>query len=109
MSDLDKDFDKVAEQINAKLKEAAAALKEANRLATEAKLPALIVTQWNEDEFLDAFDPRSDEEDGEESDEEEDDYDDPADRVRAKMELIDVGALERELGNAGWSTSSSYC
>lgn len=38
MSELDQEFEKTAEQINAKIKEAAEALKEAKRLASEAGL-----------------------------------------------------------------------
>lgn len=119
MSDLDleNEFQKTANAINAKLQEAANALKEANRLAREAKLPALIVTQWNEDQFLDAFDKSSDEEeedeeldeDSEEEDYDEEEYDDPSERIRDMMEKIDVSPLEAELEDAGWSTSSSYC
>ena len=42
MSDLDNDFEETAKKINAKLKEAAEALREANRLSTEAGLRANI-------------------------------------------------------------------
>jgi len=116
MSDLEKDFQETADKINAKLKEAAEALREANQLARTAKLPALIVTQWNEDQFLDAFDKSSDEEEDTEEDDvevesdyDDEEYDDPSDRVRYLMEKIDVGPLETEMEHAGWSTSSSYC
>jgi hypothetical protein len=49
MSDLDKDFDKIAEQINAKIQEAAEALKAANELATKAGVRSLHVS----DEYWD--------------------------------------------------------
>jgi hypothetical protein len=88
MSDLEKDFDKIAEQINAKLKEAADALREATRLSVEAGLNgSLIFTQWTGQDL----------EEEEEGDLEE------------KFEKIDVSDLEEALGYAGWTTSSSYC
>jgi chaperonin cofactor prefoldin len=87
MSDVEKDFSIVAEQINAKLKEAADALREANRLKDEANMPALIGAQWLAEEL----------------------YGDEREAFREKVELINVRALEAQLGQAGWSTSSSYC
>lgn len=86
-SDVNQDFAELATQINAKLKEAAVALKEANRLKDEAKMPALIGTQWA----------------AEEMDREERDI------FNDQLDLINVRDLEIELSNAGWSTSSSYC
>jgi len=102
MSDLDQDFKKLAVQINAKIKEAAASLKEANELATKAGLPALIFSQMTRDDMHWHNDqekkPLSNHVLGAKMDE-----------LEAKMEDIDVGSLENELGNAGWSVSSSYC
>jgi hypothetical protein len=87
MSNLDQDFSVLAEQINAKLKEAADALREANRLKDEVNMPSLICSQWaaedlNKDEYR---------------------------KFNEKLDLIDVTALETQLSIAGWSTSSSYC
>lgn len=88
MSDIDKEFKDVVNQINAKLAEAAASLKEANRLAQEAGIPALIDSQFVRENLSD-------------EDEEE--------TFEAVIDYIDVSALEHELDTAGWSTSSSYC
>ena len=87
MSDIVQDFETVAAQINAKLKEAAEALKEANRLKNEAGMPALIGTQWSAEDL---------------NKHEREVFND-------QLELIDVSSLENELCQAGWSTSSSYC
>jgi hypothetical protein len=81
------DFEETASQINRKLKEAATALKEANRLATEAKLEGLIDSMWLRDDMTG------------------NDYEE----FQQKIDLIDVSELEGELESAGWSTSSSYC
>jgi enamine deaminase RidA (YjgF/YER057c/UK114 family) len=87
MSEISEDFEKVAEQINQKIAEAAAALEEANDLATKAGLTSLISSQWVLDDMnvseREAF--------------------------RKKIKLIDVSDLECELESAGWNTSSSYC
>lgn len=87
MSDIDQEFESVVNQINAKLAEAAAAVNEANRLATEAGIPSLIDSQYVRDSL----------------------GDDEQDVFEAVIEYIDVGALEGALDSAGWSTSSSYC
>ena len=50
MSDLEKDFDGLVEQINAKLKEAAASLREVNELRAKAGLESLIFTSWQREE-----------------------------------------------------------
>lgn len=96
-ADLEKDFDKVAAQINAKLQEAAAAIREASRLSDEFGLDgSLIYTQWTEDySKLDL-------------DIDEEEYDREG-TIEAIFEQIDVSGLESALGEAGWSTSSSYC
>lgn len=97
MSDLEKDFEETAAKINAKIKEAADALAEANRLADEAGLCGLIYTQWTRDNLEwdqklrgEALDAKCEE-------------------LEEKCGLIDVGPLEAEMANGGWSTSSSYC
>jgi hypothetical protein len=88
MSDLDQDFDSLVAQINVKLKEAADAVNAAVELSEKAGLNgSLILTQWTCEDI------------------EEDD----AVVLVAKFEKIDVSDLESALGNAGWSTSSSYC
>lgn len=106
MSELEQDFQKVAEQINLKVKEAADALREANRLASEAGLPALIYTQWTSDDDS-SLDDLSEEERQKLEDDEE--WDGESSPLKMKMDMIDVSDLEGELGDAGWSTSSSYC
>lgn len=104
MSDLDEDFDQVAGRINAKLREAATALKEANRLADEAGLPGLIYTQWTDD---DSENEMTDEE--REARENDPEWDGESSPLKMKMDKIDVDALESAICHAGWSTSSSYC
>ena len=102
MSDLEKDFDQIAAQINAKLQEAADAINEANRLSETVNLPTLIYSQFLQEEleYQSKYKnkPMSKEE------------------IRAELKLlqeklgkIDVSSLESALGQAGWSTSSSYC
>lgn len=102
MSELDKDFESLAAQINTKLSKAAKALQEANELAEQAKLPGLIFSQWIGDNMRHdnryAENPKSKEE-----------IQDELDALEQKYELIDVHELEAALGNGGWSTSSSYC
>lgn len=96
MSELDKDFVKLATQINAKLKEAAAALREANELADKAKLPGLINSQFIYEDMRYKGSSREE-------------INAARDEFEEKYQLIDVSELEDELGNGGWSTSSSYC
>jgi hypothetical protein len=102
MSELDKDFDQVVSQINAKLKEAADAISEANRLSETVGLPALIYTQWLRD---DAYMNNRRSDDPKDRDEIENELEE----LQAKLEKIDVHELESALGQGGWSTSSSYC
>jgi hypothetical protein len=106
MSVLDKDFKETAAKINAKIKEAAAALDEANELASEAGLPALIYTQWTseDDNSLEELDTEA-----RQKLEDDPEWDGEASPLKMKMDLIDVGELEGAVCNAGWSTSSSYC
>jgi hypothetical protein len=101
MSDLDNDFEETAKKINAKLKEAAEALREANRLSDEEGLPGLIYTQFTRDD-LGANNRRMDADKKAELEKH-------LDEIEEKLEKIDVGELEAALGDAGWSTSSSYC
>lgn len=102
MSELDQDFEKLAEQINAKIKEAAEALKQANELASKAGLSTLIYSQFIREDMQYnnryADKPLSKEE-----------ITEKCEALEAKLSLIDVGPLEAELGDGGWSTSSSYC
>ena len=106
MSELNQDFEQVAAQINAKLKEAASALQEANRLANEAGLPGLIYTQWTSDDD-NSLDDLSDEERQKLEDDPE--WDGESSPLKMKMDMIDVSDLEGEIQDGGWSTSSSYC
>lgn len=102
MTEIDKEFAAVAQQINAKIDEATAALKEANRLREEANVPTLIYTEWLRDNL--AQDNRS-----KGSPLDKDALNDLFFEIKEKLNLINVDALESEIGNAGWSTSSSYC
>ena len=95
MSDLDNDFEETAKKINAKLKEAAEALREANRLSTEAGLVGLIYTQFTSDDLEYNLGRKLTVE--------------QKVGLQKKLEKIDVSELESELCDAGWSPSSSYC
>lgn len=102
MSELDQDFEKVAEQINAKIKEAAEALKQANELASKAGLSTLFYSQFTKDniEYDNRYaEPRLSKEE----------INEKCQALEEKLGLIDVGPLEAEMGDGGWSTSSSYC
>lgn len=106
MSELDSNFEALATQINAKLKEATDALREANKLACKARLPSLIYTQWlSEDD--NSLDDLSDEERQRLEDNEE--WDGESSPLKMKIDMINVSDLEGEISLAGWSTSSSYC
>ena len=105
MSELDKDFEETANKINVKLKEAAAALREANQLASEAGLPGLIYTQWTREDDETSF--TEEELDALEEDPHWDG--DESTPLERKMNMIDVSELEGQIQNGGWSTSSSYC
>ena len=107
MSELDKDFDGLVEQINAKLKEAATALKEANALRSKAGLDSLIFTQWQREDAYREIRNRIEEEENRKPDSNE--IYDEIEKRQELYERFDVRALESEMGNAGWSTSSSYC
>lgn len=102
MSEMEQDFNKVAEQINEKIKEAAASLREANELATKLGLPSLIYTQFSRDEMQWQNRHR-------EVPMEPQELEEKLEELQGKLEFIDVGPLEAALGDGGWSTSSSYC
>jgi hypothetical protein len=106
MNKYEQEFQETANQINNKLKEAAAALKEANRLASEAGLPGLIYTQWTSDDDSSAEEMTDEEVEALEADE---DWDGEASPLKIKMDLIDVSNIENAIEDGGWSTSSSYC
>lgn len=98
MSDLEKDFEEVAEKINTKIKEAAEALREANRLAGSTGMCGLIYTQWTRDDL---------EWDNKKMSRNEIDV--KCKEQEERCHHIDVSPLEDALNDAGWSTSSSYC
>jgi hypothetical protein len=85
MSELEVDFKQVAKEINAKIKEATKAMKEANAIAKKAGIKSLT---YNE------YDDLSEEE--QEADEE-------------FWAEIDIYPLFGELDKAGWQTSSIGC
>jgi hypothetical protein len=83
MSDLDKDFEAVAEQINAKLVEAAKLLQEANKLGQDAGMEYLAGSYYLRDDLS---------------------------REQCEMmDEIDYNPVLRALDNAGWSVSSMKC
>ena len=98
MSKLESDFSKVAKNINEKIKEAAKAIEAANKLAKKAGLYGLINAHRTEYDLRrnnPGISPKE--------------LDELLNKQAEKCELIDVDALEYELDQAGWSTSSSYC
>lgn len=104
MSDLENDFKDTADKINAKVREAAEALKEANRLASEAGLPSLIYGNWQRED--DDYEYSEEELEELEADEE---WDGEATPLERKINMLDTSELESQMERAGWSTSSSYC
>ncbi len=83
MSEIDKDFDKVAEQINAKLEEAAKLLQEANKMGQEAGMEYLAGSYYLRDDLS---------------------------REQCEMmDEIDYSPVLRALDVAGWSVSSMKC
>jgi chaperonin cofactor prefoldin len=102
MDEIENDFAKVAEEINLKLKEAAKALHEANKLADDAGVPSLFFSQFTRDDMRDSnryADPPLSKED----------LNDKMDELEYKLKLINVKEFEREMNQAGWNSSSSYC
>lgn len=87
MTDIAKDFDELAKQINAKINEAADALKAANKLAHEAGMPTLHMGPYAGDYY---------------SKNQRNEIAELADR-------ISFDNLMNELEEAGWSTSSMDC
>jgi len=106
INNIDQDFEATVANINAKIKKAAVALREANKLANKAGLPSLIYAQWTgeEDSTLDNL---SEEE--RQRLEEDEEWDGESSPLKMKIDMIDVSDLENEISSAGWSTSSSYC
>jgi len=111
MSELDKDFDSLVAQINTKLAEAADAMKEVNRLRVKAGLNSLIFSQWEREYIYEKVSREVNEsEDSLHPDLDEDEIIDmKMDEIAARYDRIQTDALEQELNQAGWSTSSSYC
>lgn len=96
MSNLEQDFDLTIAQVNAKLAEAAKAIREATALAERVGYKSgLILTQFNQER--------------ENMDWDAEDADDQYEALEEKYDAIDVSDLEDALDSAGWSTSSSYC
>ncbi len=88
MSEIDKEFEEAAKKINAKIKEAAAALIDLAMLCEQSGLDSLIVTPYTRD-WLGKT---------------------KTEALQAKLELINgVSALESAIDANGWSTSSSHC
>jgi hypothetical protein len=90
MSELDKDFDIVAAQINAKFEEAGKAMREANELMEKAGVKTMFI-------HPDAG-PSS--------------YDIEEEEVESQEEMrykLDISPVFKELRRAGWSTSSMRC
>lgn len=106
MTILDENFKELAEQINAKVKEAAEALREANRLADEAGLNGLIYTQWTSEDDSSMEELTNEEREALEND---DEWDGESSPLKMKTDMIDVSELESQIQMGGWSTSSSYC
>lgn len=106
MSQLSAEFEQTIDQINAKLAEAAKALREANELAKTAGYHhGIINSQYvRELEEVDV-----NEEDFEDPDQYDEAYDRACEALDEKYSSIDVSDLEAAMEEAGWSTSSSYC
>lgn len=112
MNELDQEFDQaLLEQLNAKLVEAAKVMAEVNTLRQQIGLDSLIFTQWERESLYEKVSREVNEsEEAEHPDFDEDQIIDmKMDTIAAKFDLIQTDALERELNQAGWSTSSSYC
>ena len=107
MSDLDKDFEGLVEQANAKLAEAAKALDEANELRSKAGFDSFIFSVWQREEAYRTIKNRIEEEENRKATSEE--IYDEIEKLQAKYEKFDVSELEGAMEDAGWSTSSSYC
>jgi hypothetical protein len=100
MSELDKDFDAVVEQINAKLKEAAAAVREANKLSSQIGVESLVFSAWMREELSYKLRKEGLKDSA---------LWDKMDEEAAKYEKFSIRELESEMSSAGWSMSSSHC
>lgn len=89
MNKLNQEFNDTVEALKVKLQEAAKAMREANELREKANLPTLVMSVWVQDDLSN----------------------DECEELDAKLKPLynDISALESELNDAGWSTSSSYC
>lgn len=97
MSEISDEFKDAAKKINAKLAEAAEALREAIRLSDEAGLKSLIPYQDVDDPDFDKILASRDPQDRK------------SDLTYDIYKLIQVSEFERAMDYAGWSSSSSYC
>jgi hypothetical protein len=107
MSELDKDFEKHLEELNAKLVEAAKLMKEVNDLREKAGLDSLIFSAWMREDAYRNIRNQIEEEENRKPDSNE--IYDRIEKLQETYEQIETSGLERELNRAGWSTSSSYC
>jgi hypothetical protein len=82
---IENEYKELADQINAKIKEAAAAMKEANKLAKDAGFTPLTLDEWKKSNGMD-------------------DYHGLKDIIE-----VDPYPLFHELDEAGWQTSSIGC
>lgn len=112
MSILDQEFDaEVLAKLNAKLEEAAKIMKEVNELRAQLGIDSLILTTWARDDFRREIRHQIDEGELVVSDHNEmyELIDERMDAAQSRYDQIKTDALESQLNNAGWSTSSSYC
>jgi len=82
-STIDKDWEVAVKQINAKIKEAAKCLLDAQKLAKKNGVDFLTISPYDDDDL--------------------------SEEAQVKLEDIDVGPLEGAMDAAGWQTSSWYC
>lgn len=106
MTQLDAEFQQTVDKVNAKLAEAAKALREATELAeTVGYKYGIINSQWvRERDRI-----KVNEEDYEDEEAYDEAYDRACEAMDEKYSAIDVSDLESAMEEAGWSTSSSYC
>jgi hypothetical protein len=113
MSDIENDFDKVIEQINAQIVEAAKAMTKANELASKAGLKSIASSSsdGDYDHFMftkygnSYYDPETKPWSEEQQKEAAKAWEDHINLVSQ----IEFGPLFNELVTAGWSTSSMFC
>lgn len=87
MSDLEKEFKKVSEKINAKLAEAAKAINEAVALAADVGVKGFVVDEFSEDDL------------------DEDEYE----KLGELSSLVNDRPLIMAMSDAGWRMSSIGC